>query len=79
VSVSLMQYDEIHCDYHRGCPAFFQAVPIGCCYSGETRRQARDEGWETGVQQSRSPGSRVHLRRLDFCPAHAKATTGASS
>lgn len=70
MSVSLMQYDEIRCNSARGCSTFFQAVPAACCYSGETRRQAREEGWVTGVQQAWS-SVRRHLPRLDSCPAHA--------
>ena len=70
VSVSLVQYDMILCNHHRGCAAFFQASPIGCCYSAETRRQAREEGWVVNVKDGWARSSAYRRPRLDFCPKH---------
>jgi len=71
MSVASIAFDQIDCNSKRGCRAFFQASPVGCCYSTETRRQAREEGWVTGIQQGWS-SARRHLPRLDFCPEHAE-------
>lgn len=71
MSVSRVQLDRIECDYGRGCPEFYEGDPIGCCYSRETRQQARALGWQVNVQQYRS--SRLRLPRLDFCPKHREA------
>lgn len=70
MSISAIQLDSILCNSKHGCPKWFDATPVGCCYSDETRRQARAEGWVTGVQQAWSSQTR-HLPRLDFCPEHA--------
>lgn len=69
MTISAVALDQINCNSRYGCPAFFQAGPIGCCYSAETRRQARAEGWATGIQQRYSSQTR-HLPRLDYCPEH---------
>lgn len=56
----------IHCDYDRGCRAFYDA---GNCHLNEARLEAAQHGWQTNQSCVIASPSTRH-RRLDFCPEH---------